>query len=124
DTDTYGIPVRPTWSVNKLLSSYPQPKLSPQIIQRLYELSALVCPKMDTSDFKVVQEDLEEMIRMVEAVRLVDTSGVSVKGRGEKEDVDGQAIYSEPRGEFGQGLLEHASRTQDQFYIVDSDRRR
>lgn len=123
-SDSYGIPVQPTWSVNDLLSSYPQPKLSPQIIHRLYELSALICPKEDTSQLKSVQEELEEMVRLVEAVRLVDTSGISVKGRGENEDADRQAVYPEQRGKSGQDLLKHASRIQDQFYIVDSDRRR
>ncbi|KAF8974668.1 hypothetical protein BDZ97DRAFT_1911830 [Flammula alnicola] len=124
ETDFCGIPVRPTWSVNQLLSSYPSPKLSPTTINRLYELSALIPPKEGTPQYKAVAKDLEEMVRLVEAVRLVDTSGISVTGRGEKEDADRENFSLEDSEETGHALLKHASRTQDQFYVVDSERRR
>lgn len=124
ETDSCGLPVQPTWSVYELLSSYPSPELSTNTIARLYELSALVCPKADTPQFKLIKEELEDMVRLVEAVRLVDTSGISVKGRGEKEDADLNTPHTEELGESGKDLLKHASRAKDGFYIVDSDRRR
>ena len=123
-TDSCGLPLQPTWSVYELLSSYPSPELSTNTITRLYELSALACPKVDTPQFKLIKEELEDMVRLVEAVRLVDTSGITVKGRGEKEDADLNTPHGETSGEYGKDLLKHASRAKDGFYTVDSDRRR
>ncbi|KAH9482432.1 hypothetical protein JR316_0004532 [Psilocybe cubensis] len=119
-------PTTPTWSVNDLLSSYPSPRLSSTTITRLYDLSALIPPQEGTPQFEAVKSDLEEMVRLVEAVRLVDTSSVSVSGRGEKEDADRNIAPIDPSqlGEVGQQLLKHASQTKDQFYVVDSERAR
>src|SRR6266545_309969 len=86
--DSCGIPLVPSWSVNELLSSYPSPTLPNETIKKLYELSALIPPEQDTPRYKTVKKDLEEIIRLVEAVRLVDTAGVSVQGRKEREDAD------------------------------------
>ncbi|KAF9569385.1 hypothetical protein CPC08DRAFT_181324 [Agrocybe pediades] len=122
-TDDYGIPLRPTWSVNELLSSYPTPKLSNATLDRLYELSALLPPK-ETKEYDSVKENLEEMIRLVEAVRLVDTSGVIPAGRGEKEDADRVLSEVAEGGERGQELLKHATNTKDGFYLVDAERKR
>jgi hypothetical protein len=63
------------------------------------------------------------MIKLVEAVRLVDVSVVSLAGRGEKEDVDLGTPRTIPSEEAGQGLLKYASRKSDQFYMVDSEKR-
>ncbi|KJA24595.1 hypothetical protein HYPSUDRAFT_38652 [Hypholoma sublateritium FD-334 SS-4] len=124
ETDSCGLPIQPTWSVYELLSSYPSPTLSTNTIVQLYELSALMCPKVDTPQFKFIKEELEDMVRLVEAVKLVDTSGISVKGRGEEEDSDLNTPHSDNLAESGKVLLKHASRAKDGFYIVDSDRRR
>ena len=120
--DELGIPVRPTWSVHELLSSYPSPKLQPAQIQRLYELSALIPPEEGSVKYAEVKEELEEMIRLVEAVRLVDTSDVVLQGRREQEDAD-QVVLT-PDDKSGQDLLTHSSRTKNGFYVVDADRRR
>lgn len=126
DTDSCGIPLQPTWSVNQLLSSYPLPRLSSTTLNRLYDLSALIPPQEGTRQYEAVKADLEEMVRLVEAVRLVDTSAVSISGRGEKEDADKHTDPIEPSqlGEVGQQLLKHASQTTEQFYAVDSERKR
>ena len=120
--DSCGIPLEPSWSVNELLSSYPSPTLPKETIQKLYQLSALTPPEQDTLQYKAVKKDLEEMIRLVEAVRLVDTTGVSVRGRREKEDADRENLALESETS-GQALLQHAYRTQNEFYVVDSERR-
>jgi len=119
--DPCGIPVEPTWSVDDLLSSYPSPALSNQTIKKLYELSALVPPEESTLRYESVKRSLEEMIRLVEAIRLVDTTGVTPRGRRVKEDADREQFA---RKENGEALLKHASRVSNGFYVVDSDRRR
>jgi len=121
-TDSCGIPLKPTWSVNELLSSYPSPTLSNSTINRLYELSALIPPQEGTTQYDAIKKSLEGMVRLVEAVRLVDTSDVSIEGRGEKEDADRRKPVAV--SENGQKLLEHAERTHNGFYVVDSERRR
>lgn len=72
---------------------------------------------------------MEEMVRLVEAVKLINTDGVVVMGRGEREDTDRsdtqQGIESSPKEDStGQALLKHASRTMEGFYIVEADRTR
>ncbi|PPQ92357.1 hypothetical protein CVT25_008708 [Psilocybe cyanescens] len=126
DTDSCGIPLQPTWSLNHLLSSYPLPGLSSATVNRLYELSALIPPREGTKQYETVKADLEEMVKLVEAVRLVNTSSVSITGRGEKEDADRQtsAVEQSQSGEVGQELLKHASQTTGRFYVVDAERKR
>lgn len=121
--DPCGIPIEPTWSVNELLSSYPSPALSNQTIKKLYELSALVPLEEGTPRYESVKTSLEEMIRLVEAIRLVDTTGVSPQGRRVKEDADRERFALKPK-ENGEALLKHASCVSNGFYVVDSDRRR
>lgn len=122
-TDSFGIPIRPTWSVNQLLSSYPSPQLSSTTINRLYELSALA-PPQEKARYQALQRELEGLVKLVEAVRLVDTSGVEVTGRGELEDADRQSLETIDTQGYGQELLKNAARTNNQFYVVDLERRR
>ncbi|KAF7353046.1 hypothetical protein MVEN_01272300 [Mycena venus] len=123
ETDPCGIPRRPTWSVNELLSSYPAPSLAPETLKHLHDLSALVPPEQGTPEHGKLKAELEELIRLVEAVKMIDTEGVSTF---EREDSGKQAAEintmndSPPRG--GRSLLKHAERTRDGFYIVDADK--
>jgi hypothetical protein len=61
-------------------------------------------------------------VRLVEAVKLVDTTGVSSdgrirpKGRGKQRPAD-EVSNGEP---LGSELLKHAKRTQDGYYVVES----
>ncbi|KAF6762790.1 hypothetical protein DFP72DRAFT_567377 [Ephemerocybe angulata] len=127
ETDSLGMPLKPTWSVHELLSSYPSPKLPPDTLRKLYTLSALVPPEAGTPEHAKVTKELEEMVRLVEAVRLVTTQGVVVAGRGEKEDMD-RKHYGNPDDDredgYGQELLQHAARTVDGYYVVETDRTR
>ena len=121
-TDSWGIPSKPTWSVKGLLSSYPSPTLSNDTFQKLYRLSALIPPEEDSPEYKNVKHDLEEMIRLVEAVRLVDTTGVTVRGRKVEEDADRANLVPTTEHD-GQELLSSAPQTPGDFYVVESERR-
>ena len=122
--DSCGIPVQPTWSVHRLLESYACPKLSSTTIDRLYELSALAPPKKDTLQYEKMKKDLEDMVKLVEAVKQVNTNGVPLTGRGEEEDGDRMQQNSLFEGEHGQTLLNYAARTENRFYAVDAERKR
>jgi len=132
ETDDLAIPLTPTWSVHALLSSYPSPQLSSATLKKLYKLSALEGPAVGTPEYDKVKNELEEMIRMVEAVKLVDTTAVTSTDRyaaiGVEEDAD-RKLYGNPdvqRDQIKQGtqLLEHAARTEGHFYVVETDRTR
>ncbi|KAG5340462.1 hypothetical protein C0989_001478 [Termitomyces sp. Mn162] len=120
EIDDCGVPLKPTWSVHELLSSYPKPTLSSATLTRLHELSALRPPEKGSIEEKKLKGEMEELIRLVEAVKLVNTQGVHPTTF---ELPDQQAGFSEdePSGRY---LLENAARTLDGFYVVDSDRRR
>ena len=122
--DFCGIPVQPTWSVHQLIESYASPKLSSTTIDRLYELSALAPPKKHTLQYEKMKKDLEDMVKLVEAVKKVNTNGVHLVGRGEKEDGDRIQQNSRYEGEHGQTLLKYAARTKNKFYAVDAERKR
>ena len=127
-TDSLGIPLKPTWSVNDLLSSYPKPTISSATLSRLHDLSALIPPEEGTQEHAKLKHELEELIRLVEAVKLVNTDGVVYEHWG-PELGDGAEPTSEPAKEeesatTGRNLLQHASRTEDGFYVVEADRRR
>jgi hypothetical protein len=129
ETDSCGIPIKPTWSVNDLLSSYPKPSITSATFRRLHELSALIPPNEGTPEHNELKKELEELIRLVEAVRLVDVSDMDGErvpdGRiwaegtgippGEREESEDEIVG-------GQALLQHAARVSDSMYVVDSDR--
>lgn len=72
---------RPSWSVHELLSTYPAPTLSPETLTRLHKISALKPPPQDSPAFAQLKREIEELVRLVEAVKLVDTTGISSDGR-------------------------------------------
>ncbi|TRM68432.1 hypothetical protein BD626DRAFT_481723 [Schizophyllum amplum] len=122
EVDSLGIPLKPTWSVHALLSSYPKPTISDAALRRLHDLSALVPPEEGTEEHKRIKHELEELVRLVEAVKLVDTTGVQV---AERPDTSGDGNVGVLPGEVeGRDLLKHAERTEDGFYVVEADRRR
>lgn len=122
ETDACGIPVKPTWSIHELLSSYPSPTLSSATLTRLHELSALVPPAEGTPEHAKLKKELEEFVRLVEAVRLVNTDGVEVVGG--REYTDGPGFDTPKEDVSGRALLHHASLTKDGFYVVETDRKR
>ncbi|KAF7331885.1 hypothetical protein MKEN_00068700 [Mycena kentingensis (nom. inval.)] len=106
---------QPSWSVHQLLASYPRPSLPPPALKRLHDLSALVPPEQDTPEYLKLKTELEELIRLVEAVKLVDTSGVPpYQAPISDAPADAQPTMALP-------LLGHAARTKNGFYIVDAD---
>lgn len=125
NTDSCGIPIQPTWSVNKLLSSYPKPTLSSTTLIRLHELSALTPPPEGTAEHATMKQEMEELIRLVEAVRLVDTSNHTPSHGGQEKDLNCQTSHDIrlESDTAGRHLLPHASRTSDGFYVVDSDKK-
>ena len=125
-TDACGIPLKPTWSLRKLISSYPSPTLSSSTFQRLHELSALIPPKEGTPDHDATKKELEELVKLVEAVKLVNVDhpmeGIP-DGRIWAKDT-GIPLSTKPLDEEakGTGLLHHANRTLEGMYVVETDR--
>ncbi|TFK74479.1 hypothetical protein BDN72DRAFT_833406 [Pluteus cervinus] len=126
ETDSCGIPLRPSWSVHELLSSYAKPTLSTETLKHIHDLSALIPPAEGTEGYARLKRELEELIRLVEAVKLVDTTDVVIQGRREVEDADRKipVDFVEKSDAYGAALLKNAARTKDGFYVVDADRKR
>lgn len=132
DTDECGIPVKPTWSVNELLSSYPTPSISSATLRRLHELSALVPPEEGTPEHEKMRRELEHLVRLVEAVKLVkvdrhadDTipdGRIWAQGKGIPLKEDASRVRDDEKR--GRDLLKLASRTLDGMYVVETDRQR
>jgi len=82
----------------------------------------LIPPKEDTAEYGQLKAGLEELIRLVEAVKMVDTERITVFG---SEDPSIQVVDTSPpqeRPPNGRSLLQHAARTRNGFYIVDADK--
>ena len=126
ETDSCGIPLKPTWSVYELLSSYPKPTISSATLERIHELSALNTPKVGTIEYEKLLQELGDLIKLVEAVKLVNTDGVQLTGHVHKKDWDRTlaSMGKSVEGGTGQSLLKHASRTADGFYVLDAERKR
>lgn len=123
-TDALGIPLKPTWSVNELISSYPRPRLSDQTLDRLHQVAALEPPAVGTPEHAKLKGDLEELVRLVEAVKLVDTTGVQVQQWGARPDFYQATETSEDATPSGRELMKHAARVEGDFYVVDTDKAR
>jgi hypothetical protein len=132
ETDSLGIPVRPTWSVNELLASYPKPEITTSTMAHIHELSALIPPVVGTDAHAKLTSEMENLVKLVEAVKLVDTRTVDDShpipdGRIWAEGVGielSEDVSEHPNDEVGgRALLQHASRTSPNgFYVVDTDR--
>lgn len=119
ETDSCGLPLRPTWSVNDLLSSYPTPSFTPHKLKHLHELSALLPPEEDTPEYGKLKAGLEELVRLVEAVKMVNTENVATF---RSHDPGRQVAPVQDQPDDGRSLLQHAARTRDGFYVVDADK--
>lgn len=123
ETASFEAMTTPTWSVHELLSTYPAPKLAPELLTRLHKLSALMPPSEDSDAFRTLQREMEELVRLVEAVKLVDTSGIGSDGRiwphGRGIDLSEAQING---GEVAEekDILKHATKTANGLYIVDT----
>ncbi|EJD54071.1 hypothetical protein AURDEDRAFT_110706 [Auricularia subglabra TFB-10046 SS5] len=133
ETDELGLPKQPTWSVQELLSSYPTAPPTTEKLKHLHKLAALVPPEEGSEEWKRLSEDMSELIRLVEAVKLIDTTGVEPENLlepitlsavfGTDPNADAALYADEPNGTE---LLKHAEHQGDGFYVVDtpSSRRR
>lgn len=78
---------------------------------------------------------MEGLVKLVEAVKLVDTTGVQVGQDGESvpdgriwaegtgiELDDTKATHNDSDTPSGRDLLRHSSRAQDGLYVVDADK--
>ncbi|KAJ7228947.1 hypothetical protein GGX14DRAFT_345848 [Mycena pura] len=121
DADFCGIPQYPTWSVNELLASYPRPALAPHTFKHLHNLSALLPPEEDTPEYVHLKTGLEELIRLVEAVKMVNTANVPTY-QVEDPGAQTQEISDVHESIHGRSLLKHAVCTRNGFYIVETNK--
>jgi hypothetical protein len=134
ETDDCAIPVRPTWSVDDLLSSYARPSISSPALRRLHVLSALIPPEEGTPEHAKLTRELEDLVKLVESVRFFGASGESgsaantiVDARIWAEDA-GIDLRQEAPGDHDLEaldrveLLSRASRIENNLYVIHSDR--
>lgn len=131
ETDACGIPLNPTWSVKELLSSYPSPTLSSSTFRRLHELSALIPPAEETPEHAEIKTEFEELVRLVEAVKLVQLDDypsdtipdgrIWAEGKGLPLESSSSTEGDEVQG---RDLLQLASRTLDGMYVVEANSKR
>ncbi|KAF8607502.1 hypothetical protein BDV93DRAFT_603314 [Ceratobasidium sp. AG-I] len=130
--DELGVPLSATWSVKELLSTYPAPSLSHDTLARLHRLSALNPPAPGSSKSESLRLELQELLRLVEAVKLVDTS--IAPGGAERSDIPDSRIWAEGRGldlyapdaqhlkeAHGEALLKHAKKHVNGQYVVETN---
>ena len=92
--DEDGIPLSPPYSIRSLLSSLPAPKLSDKQFIHLHTLSSLHPPASGTPEFTDKKAQLEEMIRLVEAVRDQPVDGAA--DAAVEEGIPDGRIWPEP----------------------------
>jgi hypothetical protein len=133
ETDDCAIPLRPTWSVDDLLSSYPRPTMSFPALRRLHILSALIPPEEGTPECAKLTQELEDLVKLVESVRFFDVSGESSPANIIKDariwaEGTGIDLQQTPPGDRDREaldtveLLSRTSRTEDNLYVIHSDR--
>ncbi|KAF8511171.1 hypothetical protein JB92DRAFT_2726194 [Gautieria morchelliformis] len=127
-TDELGLPLSPPWSVHALINSYSSPTLSDSTLLKMYDSAALVPPAADTREFREVKREMEDLVRLVEAVRTAPQEPMEGEGEG---PADGR-VWPSAKGlaledvvdpdealPSGRELLEHAQRTRNGCYLVD-----
>jgi len=132
ETGEDGIPIRPTWSVNDLLSSYPKPTISPATLKRLHTLSALIPPEEGSPEHAKLTEEMQDLVKLVEAVKLVNTESVDdgngvpdgrIWAEGTGIDLEAEPIPVDENEVQGRDLLKYAKNISPEgLYLIDSDR--
>ncbi|KAH9007025.1 hypothetical protein EDB86DRAFT_2841576 [Lactarius hatsudake] len=130
ETDDCAIPLKPTWSVDDLLSSYPRPTISSPALDRLHVLSALIPPEEGTPKHAKLIRELEDLVKLVESVRLFNvptSTHVVADARvwAENTGIDLQDVPSRTHDREALDsaeLLSRASRTENGLYVMHSDR--
>lgn len=131
-TDENGIPIRPTWSVNELLSSYPKPTISPATLKHLHTLSALIPPEEGSPEHAKLTEEMRDLVKLVEAVKLVNTDSVDdgngvpdgrIWAEGTGIDLEAEPIPVDENEVQGRDLLKYSKAVSPEgLYLIDSDR--
>jgi hypothetical protein len=131
ETDDCAIPLKPSWSVDDLLSSYPRPTISPSALHRLHVLSALIPPEEGTPDHVKLSRELEDLVKLVESVRLFGGPGAPNPvdpAADARVWAEGSDLKKTPPGDRDQEaldraeLLSRAGHTEDGLYVIHSDR--
>ena len=132
ETDENGIPIRPTWSVNELLSSYPKPTISPATLKHLHTLSALIPPEEGSPEHAKLTEEMRDLVKLVEAVKLVNTDSVDdgsgvpdgrIWAEGTGIDLEAEPIPVDENEVQGRDLLKYSKAVSPEgLYLIDSDR--
>ena len=132
ETDEHGIPVRPTWSVNELLSSYPKPTISPATLKHLHTLSALIPPEEGSHEHAKLTEEIQDLVKLVEAVKLINADSVGdgngvpdgrIWAEGAGIDLDAEPTPTDENEVQGRSLLKYAKNVSPEgLYLIDSDR--
>ncbi|KAI9466813.1 hypothetical protein BJY52DRAFT_20667 [Lactarius psammicola] len=133
ETDDCAIPLKPTWSVDDLLSSYPRPTISSLALDRLHILSALIPPEEGTPQHANLIRELEDLVKLVESVRLFNmpcdstpTHAVAdARVWAENTGIDLQKVPSGAHDREALDpaeLLSRASHTENNLYVIHSDR--
>ena len=133
ETDDCAIPLKPTWSVDDLLSSYPRPTISSPALHRLHILSALTPPEEGTPEYVKLSRELEDLVKLVESVRLFEGPGASspvdtavdarIWAEGTGIDLKKAAPGDRDQEALDPAeLLSMASRTEKSLYVIYSDR--
>jgi Asp-tRNA(Asn)/Glu-tRNA(Gln) amidotransferase C subunit len=125
-TDDLGLPLSPTWSVHELISSYPSPTLSDATLKKLYDSAALLPPNEDTHEFEEVKREMEDLVRLVEAVKMAPKDPKETEGPpdgrvwpSDRGIILEDVVKSEENLPSGHELLKHAQRTENGYYLVD-----
>ena len=132
ETDENGIPIHPTWSVNELLSSYPRPTISPATLKHLHTLSALIPPEEGSPEHAKLTEEMRDLVKLVEAVKLVNTDSVDggsgvpdgrIWAEGTGIDLEAEPIHVDENEVQGRDLLKYSKAVSPEgLYLIDSDR--
>ena len=133
ETDDCAIPLKPTWSVDDLLSSYPRPTISSPALDRLHVLSALIPPEEGTPEHANLIRELEDLVKLVESVRLFNVPSnptptqdvADARVWAENTGIDLQKVPSGAHDREALDpaeLLSRASRTENGLYVMHSDR--
>lgn len=100
----------------------------------MYDLSALEPPAEGTAEHTQIIKEMEDLVKLVEAVKLVDCEDVGEIVHGVPDGRIWAEGYGIPLGRersiiteyeaYGRALLRHAQRTENGFYVVPKHPRR
>jgi hypothetical protein len=128
-----GVPLSATWSVRELLDSYSPPSLDDPTFEKIHRLSALVPPDRGTQEREVLRKELQELVRLVNAVRVAEVpqgkEGQIPDGRiypiPQEIDLDMTNTTQEEPLASGRELLKHSQIGSETAYVLpDLSKRR